>query len=134
MEAIVFWKDDEKQKVNPALYSDEAEKMAKILSQDHDGNRKKPNKRTQLRKFYDEVIRLNAEAKNENQKWEDIQPFVHMLAAKAAYALGRELVSENFADFIRSSIRQIEYPEHLAVFANFFEAFMGFYRLHGPRS
>lgn len=57
---------------------------------------------------------------------------VHMLTAKAAYAQGRELISQSFMDFIRDSVDQIEDRKDLNLFSNFFEAFMGFYRLHGP--
>lgn len=57
---------------------------------------------------------------------------VHMLVAKAAYAEGRKLVSNEFVGFIRYSVEQIGTQKDLEVFVNFFEAFMGFYRLHGP--
>ena len=99
------------------------------------------NKRTQIRKFYDEVVRLdmdsrrlNLEKDKDKEKWDNTLPLVHMLTAKAAYALGRNLVSESFSEFIRNSVAQIEEPNDLKVFAAFFEAFMGFYTLHGPKN
>lgn len=132
MSEITLWKDKDKKLVDPTLFSTKAEDLAKNLAVDSDHSRKKANKRTQIRRFYDEVLRLDSEAKARPEQWDNILPRLHMLTAKAAYARGRELVSENFVSFIRTSINQIDRQEDLVVFANFFEALMGFYRLHGP--
>ncbi|MCK5687610.1 type III-A CRISPR-associated protein Csm2, partial [bacterium] len=55
-----------------------------------------------------------------------------MVTAKAAYAQGRKLISNNFMQFIKNSVEQVQSPEDLDVFASFFESFIGFFRLHGP--
>jgi CRISPR-associated protein Csm2 len=139
MEPILFWKDESKTAIEPTLYSHRAEEMAKTMTKDHEASRRRNNRRTQIRKFYDEVVRLDAEARKLNpdvdkdrQRWDDILPLVHMLTAKTAYANGRELVSDNFMAFMKNSVEQITEPRDLRIFATFFEAFMGFYRLHGP--
>jgi CRISPR-associated protein Csm2 len=62
-----------------------------------------------------------------------ILPHVHMLVAKTAYAQGRKLVTQSFVDLIKSGITQIEEKEDLQVFANFLEAFIGFYKVYRPR-
>jgi len=131
MAGISLWKDKGKKIVDPTLFSSTAEQLAVKLAEDNK-NSKKANKRTQLRRFYDEVLRLDSEAKTRPEQWDNILPRLHMLTAKAAYAKGRELVSDNFVSFIKNAIQQIEHQDDLVVFANFFEAFMGFYRLHGP--
>ncbi|WP_449243781.1 type III-A CRISPR-associated protein Csm2 [Desulfobacca acetoxidans] len=132
MPEITLWKDKGKKTVDPFLFSTQAEALAKDLAADSERSRNKANKRTQLRRFYDEVLRLDSEAKTRPEQWDNILPRLHMLTAKAAYARGRELVSENFVNFIRNSINQISHQDDLVVFANFFEALMGFYRLHRP--
>jgi CRISPR-associated protein Csm2 len=137
-----FWTDADKKKIDPKLYSDIAEKMAKDLRADYDGDKKKKvNKPTQIRKFYDEVQRLNIEANKlgfksaEGQEKRDaVLPMIHMLTAKAVYARGRELVSENFVKFIKDAVNCVKEPEDLSVFANYFEAFMGFYKFYGPKN
>jgi len=133
MEKIIFWKDREKQLVDPELFSKIAEDLAKKIAKD---NKEKgsPNKRTQIRKFYDEIVRLAMLSKSRPNEWEQLLPMVHMVTAKAAYAKGRKLISDGFLQFLKNSIEQIKKPEDLKVFSNFFEAFMGFYRLHGPRN
>jgi CRISPR-associated protein Csm2 len=134
VEKIDFWKDKAKGTVDPFLFSKKAENLATAFA---DENRESPsqkaNKRTQVRKFYDEVLRLDNLAQNKPDNWDVVLPQVHMLTAKAAYARGRGLVSDNFLAFIKHSVGQIQKPEDLAVFANFFEAFMGFYRMYLPK-
>lgn len=133
MTKIEFWKDKEKQIIDPTLFSSQAEKLAKEIANDIEQSRN-ANKRTQIRKFYDEVVRLDMEAKARESEWHNIVPLVHMLTAKAAYAKGRNLISDGFLNFIKQSVDQIGTPKDLSVFANIFEAFMGFYRLHGPKN
>ena len=132
MGGIKFWQDPEKRKVDPMLFSKKAEDLA--LEINGESGKGRINKRTQIRKFYDEVVRLSELARVRTGEWENILPMVHMLSAKAAYARGRNLVSEGFLKFIKGAVDQVERPEDLKVFSNFFEAFMGFYRLHGPRN
>lgn len=129
MEKLELWADRENRKVDPKLYSDKAESFARLFSSDGDSNRKH-NKPTQIRKFYDEVVRLNLEARQGD--WDNIHPLVSMLSAKAAYARGRDLVSDSFLEFVRGAVSQIETPQDLSVFSNLFEAIYGFYKLYKP--
>jgi CRISPR-associated protein Csm2 len=129
---ITFWKDKKERTIDPALFSSEAEQLAKALAGDHRESRGRVNKRTQIRKFYDEVLRLENEERSLDHGWDKVLPRVHMLTAKAAYAKGRNLVSDQFLQFIKTSVAQVEEPEDLYIWSGFFEAFMGFYRLHGP--
>lgn len=125
---ILFWSDPEKRLVDPCLYSVKAEEFAKERADECEQSRKKVNKRTQIRKFYDEVIRLKTQVDSDPELFEALLPQLHMLVAKAAYANGRNLVSNGFLKFIKDSVQQTKNREDLEIFANFFEAFMGFYR------
>jgi CRISPR-associated protein Csm2 len=134
---ISFWKNKETKLVDPKLFSEKAEKLATDIKREHEESKTKRNKPSQLRKFYDEVVRLDELARKhgkEGEKWDRlILPALHMLIAKTAYAEGRELVSSGFKNFIRQSVGQVESPEDLAVFAGLFEAFIGFYKGLGVR-
>jgi len=123
---IRFYKDREKRILEPKLFSDVAMDWAEKI---YKSGRGKANKRSQLRKFFDEVARLNSIAKNED--WSNILPYVNMLVAKSVYAEGRGNTTNDFTRFIKQSIEKIRSREDLEVFANFFEAFMGFYRKYG---
>jgi CRISPR-associated protein Csm2 len=131
MDKIEFWKDRGKKIIDPELFSKKAENFALEIAKDNEQSRG-VNKRTQLRKFFDEIVNLNMRAKTSPHGWENILPLVHMVTAKAAYAKGRKLISDNFLNFIKESVNQVEEPCDLDVFNSFFESFIGFYRLHGP--
>ncbi|MDI6796736.1 MAG: type III-A CRISPR-associated protein Csm2 [Desulfatibacillaceae bacterium] len=124
---ITLWKDKSNKLVDPFLFSQTAEKFAEQMYRELD---KKCNKRTQLRKFYDEVLNFRDRVQKKPEDWPAILPLVQMIIAKAVYAKGRNLVSDGFVNFVRSGIKQIEEPEDLDVFATFFEAFMAFYRIY----
>ena len=130
---IAFYKDKAKRLIEPTLFSVEAENLAKEIAQSGKDQRGslKWNKRTQIRKFYDEVLRLNMLTKSDPSSWASILPYVNMLVAKAAYAKGRDHVTGEFMDFIKGSVDQIKAQDDLDVFSSFFEAFMGFYKIYG---
>jgi len=136
---IRFYKDREKRILEPKLFSDVAEKLADNiyksgLQKRKDGKQKLEfNNRTQIRKFYDEVVRLNSLANNKTspEEWDNVLPYLNMLIAKAAYAQGRKSVTRDFVDLLKNCINEVHEKKDLEVFANFFEAFMGFYRKYG---
>ncbi len=129
---LKLWKDREKRQLDPRLFSNVAEEFAKTLSQD--GRKSKRNKQTQIRKYFDEVVRLNemaqtlSNSKEDKDIWENrILPQIHMLIAKVVYAKGRKLVTDSFINIIKDGINQIQDKEDLQIFTNFLEAFIGFY-------
>ena len=128
MSDYTFYKDSTKRAIRPELFSSTAEELAKKIDEADKGK----NKRSQIRKFYDEVIRLNAMVRSNPEEWDNVIPLVNMIIAKAAYAEGRRLVTEDFVLFLKQAIQQVESHKDLDVFANFFEAFMGFYRKYRP--
>lgn len=131
VESIQFYKDREKKFINPVLFSSVAEAWADKV---HQSGRRDENKRTQLRKFYDEILRLNMLVKTNPEDWDNILPFVNMLIAKGVYAQGRNKVAEDFVCLLKEGIHQIQRKEDLDVFTNFFEAFMGYYRQYNDKN
>ena len=138
MDKIEFWINRDERIMDPSLFSQKASDLAEEVGQHPDtkNKKKKKNQQSQIRKFYDEVLKLNNLAQSPNSKihWEHIKPLVHMLVAKSAYAKGRGKITDNFHNFIKNSVEQVDEKEDLKVFCNIFEAFMGFYRLHGPKT
>lgn len=133
MEKFQLWRDEkakEARELDPTLFFQQAEQWAKDIDTEGYDNRGNPkwNKSTQLRRFYDELVRLNSQAQAKKDEWGMIKPRVHMIVAKAAYAKGRELVTDKFVALIRDGISQVDSREDLQVFTNFFESFMGFYK------
>jgi CRISPR-associated protein Csm2 len=54
-----------------------------------------------------------------------------MMNAKAAYAQGRGLVDATFTDLLRQTLAQVEDAKTMTTCKQFWEAFMGFYKLVG---
>lgn len=135
---INFWKDKNKKLIDPDLFSAKAEELARSIYEEQQTSRGKANKPTQLRKFYDEVIRFGSmlqglPAEKQKEEFDKILPYLKMLNAKAAYAQGRDLVSKSFKDFIANSLAKINDKDDFEAFASFFEAFMGFYKFYDEK-
>jgi CRISPR-associated protein Csm2 len=114
---------------------------AKEIAKSARAGKKEKNKSTQLRRFYDEIVmwdqRIRQLKEEERSRVYGTQylPLIKMLNAKAAYAESRELVDRNFVELLRRGLSQLD-PDKPGVFCNFklfMEAFMGFYKLHGPK-
>ncbi len=135
---INFWKDKNKKIIDPELFSTKAEELARKIYREQEESRGKANKPTQLRKFYDEVLRFNSMIQGlsedkRKEEFEKILPYIKMLNAKAAYALGRDLISKSFKDFIFNSLNKIDDLSDFETFAGFFESFMGFYKFYDEK-
>ena len=127
---LKLWKDKSKKLLEPDLFSVKAENLAKKVS-DEGGDR--VNKPSQIRKFYDEVIRFKSEIKINPSEFSERLPYLQMLNAKAAYASGRNLVSNSFKDFISSALSQVKDKDDFDAFSGFFEAFMGYHKFYDEK-
>jgi CRISPR-associated protein Csm2 len=93
-------------------------------------------KNTQIRKFYDYVLKLLHKSKNmsDEEFKTELLPFVKMLNSKVAYAStrsaggGGKLVNHTFVEMMNSCINQIEEKKDLKTFKLFFEAVIGFHK------
>ncbi len=134
----ILLKPPEGQSLTPDLFDSVANEWAKIVADD-----KPRTKDSQLRKFYDELLRWedkvngNGRGKREDAKvrLREHLPFIRMMNAKAAYAQGRKLVGASFVNMLRNCLEQVDdNPDTLRNCRLFFEAFIGFYKLHGPQN
>jgi CRISPR-associated protein Csm2 len=117
--------------ISPILYSDVAERAAQQVAPQIPG--RDTNKGTQLRRFYDELIMLQGKVGSSQERYDQQAPFVQMLKAKVAYAMGRKKVDANFDCLLRHVIDQIKDPATFGQAKLFMEAFMAFYKVHGPK-
>jgi len=135
---IRFYSDSAQKNLNHEIFSSVAEQWASAICRaglKEKLERGKPvkklekNKISQIRKFYDEALRI-ASCQRDGEVYDNILPFIKMLNAKAAYAMGRNLITAEFSEFLKKSIGQIDAnnPQSLELFLNFFEAFMGYYK------
>ncbi|OAQ15412.1 CRISPR-associated protein Csm2 [Bibersteinia trehalosi Y31] len=120
--AIKFGKDKSSE-----IFSTIAEETAKRIKSNNNAN-----KTTQLRKFYDELAMWNDRvqtAKNRDEKYQELVPFIKMMKAKVAYAEGRKHIDTNFSGAFNQCIDQINSAETLRDAKLFMEAVMGYCKL-----
>lgn len=110
------------------LFDDIANKAAETIADSGD-----KNKSTQLRKYYDELAMWDQKIKQNPDKYVEYLPLIKMLNAKVAYANGRKLVDDNFVKLMRHCLGQLTNDKKTFETCKlFFEAFMGFYKMHRP--
>ena len=113
--------------IEPNLFDGIAQNQAQRVAEN-----KKANKPTQLRKFYDELVMWEQKANQHPEKFQEYLPFIRMINAKVAYAKGRNLIDDKFANLMNDGLKQVESTETLRTFKLFMEAFMGFYKQERP--
>lgn len=126
--SVQLWQDRNKHQIDPQLFAETAETLAKQINQERIGSRDKFNKPTQVRKFFDEVIRFQGMVQSDPAQFGELLPYIKMLNAKAAYAAGRDLIGPEFKSFLSESLKQVNDQQDFELFCSFFEAFLGFYK------
>lgn len=119
------------EQIAATLYSDVAEYCAQEVARQVGG--RDANKGTQLRRFYDELVMLQGKVGSNKERYDAQAPYIQMLKAKVAYAMGRKKVDANFDRLLRHVIDEAKDHKTLAQAKLFMEAFMAFYKVHGPR-
>lgn len=117
--------------IEPTLYSDVAEYCAQQVAQQIGG--RDVNKGSQLRRFYDEFVMLQSRVGKSAERFSAQAPYIQMLKAKVAYAMGRKKVDANFDRLLRDVVDRATDHQRLAQAKLFMEAFMAFYKVHDPK-
>lgn len=113
------------------LFSDVAECYAQRIA---DAGQQRKNRSTQLRGFYDEILNWESRSRvMSDQQFKESIPLIKMLIAKVTYANGRDHVTQEYVDLMRECITQVNDRTSLRNCKLFFEAFMGFYKVYGPK-
>jgi CRISPR-associated protein Csm2 len=133
---IKFWEDEQKGIINPKLFSDKAKEIAEIFKEERKDpkSRKdndKINKTTQIRKFYDELLRIRGLIKSEDDFKKQLA-YIYMIKAKVAYSKGRKLVSDAFYNFI-NILDKVNTLQDFDIFLNLYEAIIAYYKMLNPK-
>ncbi|HRT61069.1 MAG TPA: type III-A CRISPR-associated protein Csm2 [Syntrophales bacterium] len=127
---------DSKGDVKPELFSTIADRIGKALVEKTDKKIKGKGSfdisPTQLRRFFDDVKSIESyldqfSGKAREEAFAKKLPDVMMLKAKAAYARGRDAVTDEFKDFIEKNVDQVKTLKDFEVFCKFFEAVYGYF-------
>ncbi|RLA08824.1 MAG: type III-A CRISPR-associated protein Csm2 [Gammaproteobacteria bacterium] len=115
--------------IDAELFSSTAKETAQKIGEN------KNNKPTQLRRFYDEIVMWHEKTQQADvDKFKEYLPFIKMINAKVAYAKGRKHVDDNYMQLINHCLKQVTDQKTMNIFKTFMEAFMGFYKVYGPKS
>jgi CRISPR-associated protein Csm2 len=114
---------------DPHLFSDCAEDAARAVADP----RGQVNKSTQLRRFYDELVMWQEKVGSDDTRFADCEPYIRMLKAKAAYAMGRGHVDDSFRSLFDRLIDQSTNAATLRQAKLFFEAFMAYFKVYSKQ-
>lgn len=114
--------------LDPNIYADVAEFIAKSISE-----HPKAVAPSQARRFYDEVVMWEEKIRQNPASFAENLPLIKMMKAKVAYAKGRKHIDAGFERMMNTGLNQVVCPKTLTQFKTFFEAFMGFYKVYGPK-
>ena len=113
-------------KLDALLFADIAESKAKDIAE----AKEHLNKRSQLRRFYDELVMWQEKVRGGDEQFREYEPYIRMMKAKVAYAKGRGYVDANFEALFRRVIDQVTNAKTLHQARLFMEAFMAYYRVY----
>ena len=137
----VFFEDINNRIVKVNLFSDTANEEANSfikVYKDKWGNikgKKGTPSSTQIRKFFNDLLVIKQKIENildKNEKKIEFKrqlPYIKMLKAKVAYAKSRDNVNQEFVEFIRKYIKEINDLDDFFVFCDFFEAIIAYSKL-----
>ncbi len=124
-----YFLDKDKNIVKEDLFTSCADEIAKSFKFD-----KPPMKSSQVRKFYDEILRrkmiieLETDEKKKKEAFLKQLPYIRMIISKAVYANNRKqpTVNNNFKKFIENNIGNIKEYKEFEVFCDLFEAVVAY--------
>lgn len=127
-EVDTFWEDKSKKIPKKDLFSEIVKKYVDILSKE---KTQTVNKDTQIRKFYNEVLRFKMKLilnKGDENIFAKLLPYIKMINAKLSYSCERKHISQNCKNLFTICINRIEDIDDFMLFVDFFEAFIAFYK------
>lgn len=94
-------------------------------------------KTTQLRKFFASIRKMQTELNT--GEWNDVEADFYLLKPKIAHARGRNLIPEEFNEFLKVCMRKVDIgndgdkKENFEKMVDFLEAVVAYHRYYNPR-
>ncbi len=129
--------DNKPTKIEPLLF-DDSRGLAQLIkdkvkeyAEKIFKNRAGRDNYTQIRKYYDELIKLQQKSASCNDDdFEKYLTSIYMVAAKSSYAVARKTLSNSLNDFIDRNVKKINTKDDLDKFIMLFEAFLGYFKFY----
>jgi len=100
--------------------------IAKLLSDEKNKNNKNKNKRSQIRKFYEYVLRIQDLLKRKKTGFSVVEAELARLVPYVKYAESRSTVTELFRMFVEENVKHIHDEKDLTAFVKHFEAIVAY--------
>ena len=84
------------------------------------------NKSSQLRKYYDYVVRIKDTLKYDTKTFDEVYTEINRLDYYVSYAESRGKVTKYFVDFIKQNLKNISTKEDFLAFSTHFEAIIDY--------
>ncbi len=118
-----YYLDPEKEKLKKEYITKYPKSIAKSL--EHDGG-KEANKRSQIRKFYEYLLRVDRKMHLKDNDYSMVEADLEALVPFVSYAGKRKLVSRLFQQFIEENVRAVRDEKDMRAFVKHFEALVAF--------
>lgn len=92
-------------------------------------------KTTQIRRYFNAVKKMETDLKNK-KGWDAVKSDFYMLTPKFAYARGRDLISDDYFNFMAACLKKVESEddnekeENFKKFVALFEAIVAYHKYH----
>lgn len=118
-----FYTDPEKEKLDPDFVLLYAKAIAANLDIEGRGD---TNKRTQIRKYYDYLKRVEQMLYRRGMDYSYVKADVDILHSKVKYAKDRKVVSDQFVSFFGCTLPQLKDAKDFKAFMKHFEAVIAY--------
>lgn len=90
---------------------------------------------TQIRKYYDELVRIQQQAVGSNEEgFKKFLPSIYIVAAKASYAISKKALTQSFGNFIEKNVKSVNKKEDLNDCIMLFEAVLGYLKFYDKKN
>lgn len=98
-------------------------------------NRGSRDNYTQIRKYYDELVRLQQQSILCNEEsFTKYLPSIYIMAAKASYAVSKKTLTQSFGNFIEKNVKSVNTKEDLNSCIMLFEAVLGYLKFYDKKN
>lgn len=109
------------------LLTQDAEEFAKKIVDKSNSTKDTSN---QIRRFYDELIKIQTKSKEDCNNFATYKPAIYILISRASYSYAKGTLSKEFKEFLDKRIRSIGNQKDLDNFILFFEAIIGYMKYY----
>lgn len=134
-------KKDKQVVISPIIFNDKKglatliRDDAMVYAEQIMNNRGSRDNYTQIRKYYDELVRLQQKSIScDEESFKKYLPSIYIIAAKSSYAISKKILTQSFGNFIEKNIKGVNTKEDLNSCIMLFEAVLGYLKFYDKKN